>query len=147
MVIFYEENTIMNIPSAAYAFQITGNPITCQAFGQGHINLTLRMTTDAGKEYVLQRINRYVFQHPEKVMHNAQTVTEYLQKKDPNPRHTLRFMQTNQGLCYHIDEDGEFWRMYEFVNGLSLDAPESDTDLYQGALAFGNFQNMDRCIF
>ena len=30
--------------------------------------------------------------------------------------------------------------MYEYVDGVSLDAPESDKDLYQSALAFGRFQ-------
>ena len=130
----------MQVPNAAFAFQINGNPVSCREFGQGHINQTLRLQTDAGAEYVLQKINRYVFRHPEKLMENARAVTEHLRAKDPNPRHTLRYMYTKDGLCYHIDEDGEFWRMYEFVEGLSLDAPESDADLYQSALAFGNFQ-------
>lgn len=130
----------MQLPAAAFAFQIKGTPISCREFGQGHINQTLRMQTDAGTEYILQQINQYVFHHPVKLMENAVAITQFLRKKDPDPRHTLHFIPAKDGLCYYFDEDGQFWRMYEFVGGLSLDAPESDADLYQSGLAFGNFQ-------
>ena len=43
---------------------------------------------------------------------------------------------------YHKDEEGEFWRMTDFVGGFSLDLPETDEDFYQSALAFGRFQEM-----
>lgn len=32
--------------------------------------------------------------------------------------------------------------MYDFIGGFSLDAPETDEDFYQSALAFGRFQDM-----
>ena len=73
-------------------------------------------------------------------MENACAITAFLRKKDPDPRHTLHFILTKNGLEYYRDETGEFWRMYEFVDGLSLDVPESEADLYQSALAFGRFQ-------
>ena len=130
----------MQLPNAAFAFDIKGTPISCREFGQGHINLTLRLQTDTGHEYILQRINQYVFRQPVQLMENAVAITEFLRQKDANPRHTLHFMSAKNGLCYHIDDDGEFWRMYAYVEGLSLDAPETEADLYQSALAFGNFQ-------
>ena len=130
----------MHFPSAAYAFQINGEPTDCREFGQGHINQTLRLTTSTGNEYILQKINQYVFHQPVQLMENAVAITEFLRTKDADPRHTLHFIRAKDGLCYHFDEEGQFWRMYEFVGGLSLDAPESEDDLYQSALAFGNFQ-------
>ena len=51
----------MQIERAAYAFQMEGNPVSCKELTQGHINKTLKISTDAGKEYVLQMINKYVF--------------------------------------------------------------------------------------
>ncbi len=132
----------MQLPSAAFAFQTVGKPVSCKEFGSGHINTTLKVETDAGRTYILQRINQYVFQKPVELMENAQAITEHLRKKDPDPRHTIHFTLANDGLCYHFDEDGEFWRMYEFVDGVSLDSPESETDFYQSALAFGNFQTL-----
>ena len=130
----------MQFPSAAFAFQITGNPVACQEFGSGHINQTLKLETDTGAAYILQRINQYVFQKPIQLMENACAITDFLRQKDADPRHTLHFIPAEDGHCYHIDSDGEFWRMYEYVDGLSLDNPESEEDFYQSALAFGNFQ-------
>ncbi len=131
----------MQFPSAAFAFQITGNPVACREFGQGHINQTLKLDTDTGNSYILQRINQYVFRQPVQLMENACAVTEFLRQKDSDPRHTLHFIcDRSSGQPYHIDADGEFWRMYEYVDGVSLDNPETETDFYQSALAFGNFQ-------
>ena len=130
----------MQFPSAAYAFQISGNPVSYQEFGQGHINETLKLKTDTGHQYILQRINQYVFRQPVQLMENACAITDFLRTKDADPRHSLHFIPAQDGHCYFVDEKGEFWRMYEFVDGLSLDAPETEADLYQSALAFGNFQ-------
>lgn len=130
----------MQLPSAAFAFQTIGTPISCQAFGSGHINTTLKVETDAGTTYILQRINQYVFQKPVELMENALAVTNFIREKDPDPRHTIHFVSSRDGLCYHIDGDGEFWRMYEYVDGVSLDVPETEEDFYQSALAFGKFQ-------
>ena len=130
----------MQFPSAAYAFQISGNPVSYQEFGQGHINETLKLKTDTGHQYILQRINQYVFRQPVQLMENACAITDFLRTKDADPRHSLHFIPAQDGHCYFVDEKGEFWRMYEFVDGLSLDAPEAEADLYQSALAFGNFQ-------
>ncbi len=132
----------MQFPSAAFAFQIAGQPIACHEFGQGHINETLKLGTDAGHSYILQRINQYVFRQPVQLMENACAITEFLRRKDADPRHTLHFLRAQDGRSYYIDEDGEFWRMYEYVDGLSLDNPETEADLYQSALAFGNFQTL-----
>lgn len=132
----------MTIHPAAYAFQIEGNPIGCEAFGHGHINSTFKVTTDTGAEYVLQRINKYVFKNPIWVMNNASSVTNYLRQRVADPRMTLHFIPNTQGEYYFRDAEGEFWRMYDFVGGFSLDTPETDEDFYQSALAFGRFQQM-----
>lgn len=132
----------MQLPSAAFAFQTAGNPISCQEFGQGHINETLKVQTDSGEYYILQRINRYVFRKPEELMENACAITNFLRAKDPDPRHALHFIPAHDGNHFHVDEGGEFWRMYKYVEGLSLETPESESDFYQSALAFGKFQTL-----
>ena len=47
----------MQTESIVRAFKVKGDPISCKPFGSGHINHTLKIETDAGAEYVLQRIN------------------------------------------------------------------------------------------
>ena len=132
----------MNIPRQANAFIHSGRFVSCQEFGHGHINHTLKLTCDTGRTYILQKINKYVFKEPPKVMANAGAVTDFLRQKAHDPSAALHFLQTKEGLYYHEDEDGEFWRMYDYVDGFCLDAPESDEDFYQSALAFGRFQSL-----
>jgi len=132
--------TIMNIEKAVYAFRISGQPISCLNFGHGHINSTFKVTTDTGREYILQKINKYVFKDPMKVMSNAAAVTNHIRKQVIDPNTVLHIIPTLRGTYCHRDEEGEFWRMYDFVGGFCLDTPESDEDFYESALAFGAFQ-------
>lgn len=119
-------------------FRITGNPVSSEAFGHGHINQTYKIITDAGCAYVLQRINKYVFSNPPQLMENANRVTEFIRKQGSL---ALHFIQSNNGTCCFQDDEGEYWRCYEFVEGFSMDVPEIPEDFYQSALAFGQFQH------
>ena len=132
----------MNIEKAAYEFQTEGSPVDCKAFGHGHINNTFCIVTDSGAKYVLQRINKYVFKNPIQVMVNTSSVTNYLRQRVEDPRMTLHFIPAKTGRYYYKDREGEFWRMYDFVGGFTLDMPETDEDFYQSALAFGRFQEL-----
>ena len=132
----------MQIERIASSFQIDGRPISCKEFGTGHINYTVKVVTDTGFEYVLQRINKYVFKDPIRLMINASAITNYLRDRVEDSRMALHFIPTHEGLFYFRDDCGEFWRMYDFIGGFCLDAPESEEDFYQSALAFGRFQHM-----
>ena len=127
---------------AIFAFEICGNPVLCQEYGSGHINRTLKVDTDTGCSYILQRINKFVFKDPVRLMENITSVTEFLASKSDDPHATLHFLKTKDGKNCHQDEAGEFWRCYHFVPGFGLDTPESDQDFYQSALAFGRFQHL-----
>ena len=127
---------------AVYAFCLNGEPVRCVPFGHGHINSTFKIETDKGAEYVLQRINTYVFKDPIGLMNNAGAVTDFIRSRVDDPRAALHFLTTKDGQFCYEDEQGDFWRMYDFVDGFCLDAPESEEDFYQSALAFGRFQSL-----
>lgn len=137
--IFYEVIPLC-FERIAAAFQLDGTVKTCEEFGHGHINRTLKVTTDTGAEYILQRINKYVFRNPVRLMKNICAVTDYLRQRCEDPQTALRFIPTYKGKFYHQDKEGEYWRMYDFVGGFCLDTPEDANDFYQSALAFGQFQ-------
>lgn len=124
------------------AFPVSGNPVRMVPYGNGHINSTLKVDTDTGASYILQRINKYVFKDPVRLMENVVSVTDFLRQKSDRPYSTLHFLRTKSGEVCHLAEDGEYWRLYEYVPGFGLDAPESDEDFYQSALAFGRFQEL-----
>ena len=132
----------VQVEKIAQAFRIDGQPISCKEFGSGHINYTVKVLTDTGSEYVLQRINKYVFKDPVRLMENVSSVTDFLRERVEDPRMALHFIPTHEGPFWFLDDEGEYWRVYDFIGGFCLDAPESEEDFYQSALAFGRFQHM-----
>ena len=135
---------IQNALRMAKVFHIRGNVTDCREFGSGHINDTYKVDTDDGHCYILQKINKFVFTKPVEVMENVSAVTDFLRKTLKCPRETLHFLRTDDNLRYYLDEDGECWRCYEFTDGICLEAPETESDFYESAIAFGRFQEMLR---
>ena len=128
----------MDIQKAAYAFSMDGKPVSCGRFGNGHINETFMVTTAKKRSYVLQHINKHVFKNPPQLMENANGVTSFIRDKGG---FALTFLTTADGSPCYCDEQGEYWRAYEYVGGLCLDAAETAEDFYQSGLAFGQFQD------
>lgn len=127
-------------------FRIEGKAKSAESFGSGHINDTFLIKAE--KHYVLQRMNRSIFVHPEEVMENIMGVTSFLKKKiekagGDTERETLTVIPTREGKNCYCDENGEYWRMYNLIeNAISYDRVESEQDFYESAVAFGNFQQM-----
>lgn len=125
---------------AIFRFKTDGVPINCKNFGNGQINYTFLITTDTRRKYILQRINTHVFKKPVELMDNVISVTEHIRTKSDDEKKSLHFIQTSDGKYFFSDERKRYWRCYELVDGFSLDAPESDEDFYESAVAFGRFQ-------
>ena len=128
--------------NAIYRFKLDGTPVRCKTYGCGHINRTYLVCTDAGRQYILQRINGAVFPDPEGLMENVTAVIDFLEKKTDDPRGCLRLNPTVDGRMFWDDGKGNIWRLFDFVgDGICLQAPETPEDFYQSAIAFGTFQN------
>lgn len=120
-------------------FSFSGRVERCEPFGNGHINRTYHVLCSGG-EYILQRISRAAFQNPPALMQNIEAVTRYMAAQ-PGPLQSLHLVGTKQGLTYCVDHAGEYWRAYDYIRGgVCLQAPRSTEDVYQAALAFGQFQ-------
>ena len=78
---------------AAYQFGLHGKPIMCNDFGHGNINYTFLITTDAGYQYILQRINKHVFKDPVKLMENVIAVSEHIRSKENGVHNSLHFLK------------------------------------------------------
>ncbi len=134
---------IMGLIEILKHFNITVEP---SLYGNGHINDTYIVHSEP--KYILQRINKNVFTNPPAMMENIMGVTSFLREKiqaaggDPN-RETLRYMLADDGNPYFIDNDGEYYRAYQYVDGvISCTTVEDPAQLYHAAKAFGRFQNM-----
>ena len=123
-------------------FQLDGLPVSCTRYGNGHINQTYLLVTSRPHLYILQGLNTSVFPNIPGLMDNLIAVTDHLRTKTDDPRRALQLVPTMDGQPYLSCENGEYWRMYEFVlDSLCLEKPETADDLYQSGIAFGQFQN------
>ena len=126
--------------SAVNQFRLQGAPIQCERFGNGHINETSLLVTDAPHLYILQKINGHVFRDVPALMRNISLVTSHLRKKDGNPRHVLTLVPTRDGADF-IEEGGAYYRLYEYItDSLCLSRAETAEDFKQSGVAFGRFQ-------
>ena len=134
---------------AASRFQLASGEMTIAPYGNGHINDTFCVSVDTGAarpvRYILQRVNRYVFPEPEKVIENIAGVTAYLrgvissEGGDPD-RETLTLVKTHEGKDYYIDEENGLWRVYLFIEDtISRDLPDTPELFALSGAAFGRF--------
>ena len=57
-------------------------------------------------------------------------------------RETLNIVNDKDNNPYYVDSEGEYWRVYLFIEktSASFDMVKDDNDFYQSAVAFGHFQ-------
>ena len=124
-------------------FQLDGSLRSFERYGCGHINTTWLLYTERGTRYILQKINRHVFRNVPALMQNVEAVTCFLAQASEDPRGSLRLVPTALGFSYHQDEEGEYWRIYRFVeDSICLQQARTPADFYESAIAFGTFQQM-----
>lgn len=115
--------------------------------GKGHINDSFKVVAN-GKEYVMQRVNHDIFKNVEELQNNIQRVTSHIRKKlteaqvEDVDRKVLTLTPTLDGKLYYKDEDGNYWRMMDFIKD-SMSYEEINPELaYRAGKAFGDFQKM-----
>ncbi len=123
-------------------FRTDGEVISCERYGNGHINETYLLATNREQLYILQKLNGYVFKDLDGVMKNIQAVTAHIRSRIKPPQQVLSLVPTRAGECYLRCSDGSVWRMYDFVRGgICLEKAECEDDFRHSAEAFGQFQN------
>lgn len=116
------------------------------SYGDGHINDTYLANTNS--KYILQRINHDVFCSPEQVMHNIISVTEHIRAKlckseVYDPRTVLKVVFTLDGKPYYKTSQGDYFRMYEYIEGASSHSEKPSCSVfYSAAKGFGHFFSM-----
>ncbi|MDO5410049.1 MAG: aminoglycoside phosphotransferase family protein [Lachnospiraceae bacterium] len=147
-----EKKSCGRIDEAISHFRFDGELIQKKPYGSGHINdtflLQFRMKDGSISKQILQRVNHEIFKDPVALMENIEGVTTFLRKKiienggDPE-RETLNLRQADNGKTYYTDEDGNYWRVFGFIDGAtSYDKVEKPEHFYQSAVAFGHFQRL-----
>ena len=133
-------------------FRFEGDFDSYSEIGAGNINATYhlvyRLPDGHKREYLLQRINTYVFKDPVGVMRNIDLVTRHVeqayQAKGIDPaRRVLRVIPTLEGGLFHRTETDDYWRAYNFITGATAcDHIESPAAFREAARGFGEFQRL-----
>ena len=149
----------MNTTEILSCFLLDGKPVSCEPYGNGHINSTFLVTTEKGTRYILQRLNEEAFKDVPALMENISGIARFLDAKAKAPGgacHVLPPVETKDGLTYVHVTDGNardagegapgnaaapgYYRVTPFAeHSICLEKPESDEDFYRCAVAFGTF--------
>ena len=137
---------------------------------KGHVNTAYRVSLEDGeeeKQYLVQKVNWYVYRDPVSLMHNIELITQHLMEKQKRCLHYYRsgagqpyLILREEGRNAFIDledlpeeqkaavltgapwETGwEFWRVADYVeNTVTFESAEANADVLKKAgAAFGNF--------
>ena len=139
-----------DVRAVARHFQISGEFLSAEPYGSGHINDTYCVIYNQGGtrvRYLFQRINHNVFKQPVALMENVRRVTEHLATKvaaeSDASRRVLTLIPARSGEGYFRDADENVWRAYIFIeNARGYDAVENPQQAMAAAKAFGQFQKM-----
>jgi hypothetical protein len=124
-------------------FQVQGTIKAVFPYGSGHINDSFKAVAD-GQSYLLQRINLHVFKDVYGLTNNLVGICRFLSQKISNGEgyglQVLNPVLTKNGDYLLPDDDGNYWRMFDFVEGSrSFDRAENKEMALEGGRTFGLF--------
>ena len=129
-------------------FDIKEKILSVEPFGNGHINDTLKVTTESGTPgYVLQRINHHIFTNVEMLQNNIHTVTSHIRAKlqergeEDIDRKVLTFLPADDGKRYYFDGES-YWRVCLMIPRCQSLEEVNPSSSYEAGRAFGDFQSM-----
>ena len=142
-------NIEQQIQAVCEKFQIVGEYQSFGVVSSGHINNSYQVFFSRDgvvKDYILQKINTYVFHDPIAMMENISSVTEYIrarikQKQGTAKRNVLHYLTTADGQYYTILDDGSFWRCCRYIDdSVCFEWTDNLTVVENAGKAFGEFQ-------
>jgi hypothetical protein len=142
-----EEQKILEV---CQRFALEGKYLRYEVLNSGHINSTYRVyffRDGEEKDYIIQKVNTYVFTEPEKVMENISAVTEFIRAKIKATgvtakRSVLHYSKTEHDEYHTTMPDGGFWRCCRFIDGsVSFTQTDDLKIIEESGKAFGEFQN------
>lgn len=111
-------------------------------FDSGHINSSYLIKTSGPNDFVLQRINSFVFKKAKELIENKIRISEYLENLLNGTGKQLQFVRRPNGSPYYCDSDGEYWNMSVFISGSkTLESVDSAEIAYEGGKLIGDFLN------
>ena len=139
------------LPHVIHQFAFEGVYLDAEVCSFGHINdtfvLRFQQPGNQIRKYILQYINKHVFEDPAKVMANIQAVTSHLRSRieemggDPTGNNEFGSHCRWRTLLFKSRRD--FWRAYDYIEGATTyQTVENPKHFYYAGRAFGQFQKL-----
>lgn len=116
--------------------QFTDAPLTLTPFGEGLIHETL-LVQQGDTKWILQGFNASIFRFPERIAHNLDLLYKHLQQS-PLPFQLPLPLLTQEGKGLASIE-GKQYRLFDFVQGITLQQVQQATQARIAAEAYGKF--------
>mgnify|MGYP006299040455 CR=1 FL=1 len=126
----------IEILDIASKFKIPGKAISWKPIGKGHIHKTYVIKT--GKEdleqFILQKVNTKIFPETIELNNNIASVTRH----SSSP---LQMIQAYDGRFYYSSDNGDFWRMFNYIpESLTIDNTSDPDIAFEAGKAIAGFQ-------
>ena len=140
----------MDVNKILSEFQIEGPLAEVKPFGGGHINDTFLVTYNGQdkRQFILQKINSYVFRNVEGLMSNIDIATRHIRQKLQSEncqdieKRSLSLTKTKDDKLYYLDDEKQYWRIFNFIEDhVVFDGSPSTEIAREGARMFGKFIN------
>ena len=133
-------------------FKVYGDFVDAKPYGNGHINDTFLVTLDhngLNTEYILRKINKYVFKNPKIVIDNTVNALKHIKKKlkesdeDNKSKCLMELIETKDSKYYYTDANDDYWCLVVFIkDAYTVEYVETFEQAYNAAKAFGRFQKL-----
>ncbi len=115
-------------------FGLAANDYSVDRVGSGHIHQTYRLT--GRQSYILQRVNKNVFQDPDRIASNLRIASDFLKAAVPDYAF-LTCIRSTAGREMEYDAEGFPWRLFPYIeNTITIDKVSSAEEAFQAAREF-----------
>ncbi len=118
-------------------FKVEDTFVSYSVIEQGNINKTYRIN-GIKNDYILQKINNFVFRDIEGLMSNITRILAHTEKKYPG-KMQIKVYPTKSGESF-LHSDGEYWRLINFIPSVTYMVSPNKETVYKTGKAFGEFQ-------
>lgn len=141
------------LQSICTIFGVPGTYEGYETIVMGNINNTYKVTylhpDGFKKNYIVQKVNMYVFRKPRQIMSNIDLITTHIKNKNAlngitDTRSFMHFYHTHNGghrKNFYVDDDHGFWRVSKYIeDSVTYNVCDDPSVLEEAGEAFGRFQ-------
>ena len=132
----------MNLANILSVFDIPVSDYSFEQITTGHINQSYAViNSELQHVYLLQQIDTEVFKDVPMIMNNIKVVIDHIEKNQQDSQHVelLSLVPTQSQKTYFESNDGRFWRLYRYIDGITHDKLENSREAQEAGKMFGEF--------